>query len=965
MLEPDHIEQISSGFESISKRGSRVSPELKSWIVCSPFPNQAIADLNSLLEYFPACLEGDEPVVNQSLAVLGYSHFLSRRLIRYPSWIRELRESNNLDQPRLDDELSKSLSSRIQSQKIWNSKELKNLLRQFKYQEYYRLTLRDLLNLASDEVILAELTSLTKIILDWAFRAATLEAQQFELSSKDLLENGVRPPFFILGMGKLGGQEINYSSDVDLIFVHDENPITGDEAKDQKLRQKIARTFIEWCTEHTEEGFLARVDMRLRPGGETSALVLPLQQVEAYYWSRAALWEQQALIKASYVAGDKEIAEIFFRSINPYIYRKSVDENLLGGVVEIKEKIEKEHLRESQLNVKLGVGGIREIEFFVQIFQLLYGGIRSELREQNTLKALSALTETGVLSAEDGSTLIECYFVLRKFEHRLQMIDEQQIHTLPSTQFEQQRFARMMGFYSSNAEADRQNMLHHLRNTMAKVRSIFGGLFDQKHLEVEAALRNSTRLRNFRPKEAQLLESLARQLAPILSQSGQDLLEKRFYRLFETIGAQLEKYNPLCHHPASWSRLASIAATSDTLWNHLLTNTDLLNKLEPTELRIDADFFRKEVEKALGKCTHQEEELDAIRRFKHTQTFLLGSAELDGFLEYNQARQGLTILAEIVLQKAHEICFRDLIQRHGIPRDENGESAKFSIVGMGKLGGKELTYHSDLDLIFLYSGVGETDGHLQVSNQLFYAKLIQRIISFLSSVTSCGYAYKLDTRLRPSGNAGVLVTTISSFAAYHQQSKPWEHQALIKARVVGGDLDEKWRASVEKLLSKSAYEWEIPDDLHLKIAHLRGRKEEELSGETFEQKNLKEGKGGLLDIEFLTQYLQLKFVQSFPKLRTTETLKALEVIGKEALISQEDVIFLEKAYRWIRQIETALRLLFDQSVNTLNLNKAQTLHLETLLRRQGQFDNIPSILGQTSEKVRLIYEQVMKVDKRT
>ena len=965
MLKPSYNKQINSAFESIVQRGFKISDELKSWIVCSPFPQQAIADLENLLKHFPNCLEGDEQSVNQSLAVLGYSQFLSRRLIRHPSWVKELRESNNLDRPRLDAELSENLINKIKSKKIWTSKDLKNLLRRFKYQGYYRLTVRDLLKIPTDEVILAELTSLTKITLDWAFRAATLEAQQFELSSKFLLSNAIRPPFLILGMGKLGGQEINYSSDVDLIFVHDENPITGDEAKDQKLRQKIARTFIEWSTEHTEEGFLARVDMRLRPGGDSSALVLPLQQVEAYYWSKAALWEQQALIKASYVAGDKEIGEIFFRSINPYIYRKSVDGNLLEGVVEIKEMIEKEHLRESQLNVKLGVGGIREVEFFVQIFQLLYGGIRSELREQNTLKSLSALTQAGILSAEDGITLRECYLILRKYEHRLQMMDEQQIHTLPSTQFEQQCFARMMGFCSSNAEADRQSMLHHLRNTMARVRSIFGGLFNQKHLEVEAALRNSTRLRNFRQEEAQLLESLARQLTPILRQSRQDLLEKRFYRLFETIGAQLEKYTPLYHQPASWSRLASIAATSDTLWNHLLTNTDLLNKLEPKELQIDAELLKVEIDRALNECAHQEEELDAIRRFKHTQTFLLGSAELEGLLEYNQARQGLTILAEIVLQKAHEVCFRELIQRHGIPRDEHGEPAKFSIVGMGKLGGRELTYHSDLDIIFLYSGVGETDGQLQVSNQLFYAKLIQRIISFLSSVTSCGYAYKLDTRLRPSGNAGVLVTTSNAFDAYHQQSQPWEHQALIKARVVGGDVDEKWRESIDKLLAKSAYDWNIPEDLHLQIAHLRGRKEEELSGETFQQKNLKEGKGGLLDIEFLTQYLQLNFVQKFPKLRTTETLKALEIIRNETLIPSNEASFLQETYCWIRQIETALRLLFDQSVNTLNLNRAQTVHLESLLRCQGQFDNLPSTLGKTSEKVRLIYEQVMKVDKKT
>jgi glutamate-ammonia-ligase adenylyltransferase len=958
-------QQICSGFEAILQRGYKLPQELETWIVTSPFPQQAIADLENLLEIFPNCLDGDEVVVKQSLAVLGYSHFLTRRLHRYPNWIEELRKANNLDTVRLNSELSDTLREKIASQEMWNSKDFKNLLRRFKYQEYYRLTIRDLLGLATAEIILAELSSLTQISLVWAFRAATFEAQQLGLFSELLLSEETISPFLILGMGKLGGHEINYSSDVDLIFVHDENPLTGDEAKDQKLRQKIARTFIEWCTEHTEEGFLARVDMRLRPGGDSSALVLPLQQVEAYYWSKAALWEQQALIKASYVAGDKEIGEIFFRSINPYIYRKSVDENLLQGVIEIKERIEKEHLRESQLNVKLGVGGIREIEFFVQIFQLLYGGIRSELRTQNTLVALVALTESGILSPGDGNTLRECYLILRKYEHRLQMIDEQQIHTLPSTQFEQQCFARMMGFCSASAEDDRQSMLNHLRNTMARVRGIFGGLFDQKHLEVEAALRNSTRLRNFRKEEVQLLESLARQLSPILRQSGQDLLEKRFYRLFEMVGAQFEKYRALSNHPALWSRLASIAATSDTLWNHLLTNIDLLDKLEPTELRIDAVQLKSEVDLVISECVHQEAELDAIRRFKHTQTFLLGSAELDGLLDYNQARRGLTILAEIVLQKAYEVCFRDLTQRHGFPREETGQPAKFSTVGMGKLGGRELTYHSDLDLIFLYSGIGETDGVVKISNQQFFAKLIQRIISFLSSVTNCGYAYKLDTRLRPSGNAGVLVTTINSFKAYHQQSQSWEHQALIKSRVVGGTVDKKWRESVNQLLQNSAYDWTIPSDLSLQIAHLRERKELELSRETFQQKNLKEGKGGLLDIEFLTQYLQLKFVGRFPKLRTTETLAALAIIEKEGLIPSQGVVFLQDAYCWIRQIESALRLLFDQSVNTFDLTKHQTGHLEALLRKQSHFDeDLVSTLEKITEEVRLIYEKVMTVESK-
>ena len=958
---PEETQQICLAWQQLHPLLPAWPVELRRWLTQAPFPLQGLHDLLSLCRAEELVPEWEHPDLVAVLSVFGYSRFLSTRLIRHPEWISQLLAEKSLHHVRSESEMKQTLLDELKAQNCWTPLALKNLLRRFKYKEYYRLTVRDLQNLGPTEEILAELSAVTRTYLEWTLRGATLEAQHQELQTEQLTSPDFADPFLVLGMGKLGGQEINYSSDVDLIFVHDHKPITGEEDRDQRLRQKIARTFIEWCTDPTDEGFLARVDMRLRPGGDSSALVLPLDQVEAYYWSRASLWEQQALIKAAPVAGDPEIGDFFFRLLTPYIYRRSVDENLLREVEHIKQRIEQEHLRQSQLNVKLGVGGIREVEFFVQIFQLLYGGGRPELRTPNTLEALHALRQSRLLSEEDAATLRQCYLDLRRWEHRLQLIDEQQVHILPENQVEQQRFARLAGYCSEDPEADRQLLLQHLRDTMARVRSIFGGLFDQKHLEVEAALRNSTHFRNFTPEDSQLLESVARQLSPVLRRTGQDLLEKRFYRLFESIGAHLEHYPPLLKHPASWERLATIAATSETLWNHLLTNTPLLQRLQPTELKIDEAGWKQDLQCELDACPHEEEELDALRRFKHTLTFLLGSAELDGLLSYDQAREGLTLLAELVLQAAYRICLRDLQQRFGVPQHEDGTPANFAIVGMGKLGGQELTYHSDLDLIFLYSDRGETNGERSLGNQQFYAKLVQRLITTLSTLTSAGFAYKLDTRLRPSGNSGVLVTSLASYKEYHRNSQPWEHQALIKARVVGGDEDPAWREQIRQLLCHSVYEWSPPEDLAQQIAHLRQRKELELSGETLQQRNLKEGRGGLLDIEFLTQYLQLQHAQAHPVLQTPRTLSALEALEQQQLLSAEESHLLRNAYRWIRMIENYLRLFYDESVNTVNLVTMQQGPLEQLLRRHHQTsDDLVQELEKVTAAVREVYERIFQ-----
>ena len=908
------------------------------------------------------------PQAPELLSIFGRSDYLSRRLIRDPKFASEFCSLENWKEARSSELMLKELRKKVRSANPETPEDLKKILRRWKYREFLRISIRDFCLPEAFVETLEEWASVAESLLQVA-----LETIHEILQKKD----GVHfpePPFMILGMGKLGGKELNHSSDVDLIFIHDDLAPVEQQDQSNRHRIKVARSLIDVMSDLTEEGFLARVDMRLRPGGDRAPLVQSLDEVELYYSAKGELWERQALIKGRTVAGCERTKKSFESMITPFVYSRLLDERLSRDIQHMKERIEEEHLRENQLNVKLGVGGIREIEFFVQTFQLLYGGRRKSLRKTNTLEALEAIEEVDLIPALDGAHLKRAYIFLRRVEHRLQMREEQQTHTIPSNAESQRHLARCMGYDDLDPEKARQQFLSELKDVMGRVRSIFSGLFSNKHLEIEAALRNSLRIQNLSEEEKDTLQNLAQSLTPYLNSHT----EKRFQRLFETIGPRIDLYQPLLEGPSAISRLARIGETSEMLWNHLLNHLELLNRLEQKTLEVDRKDAQKQLRSMLSEAEGDEEQqIDRLRQFKHAMTFLLGSAELEGILSYSRARKNLTLVAEIVLEEAFRMAMKKLDRRFGNSLKQLEDPLCFAIIGLGKLGGRELTYHSDLDLIIVHSGKSNASQNDRLLIQEYGVKLIQRTIFLLTTITRSGFAYTMDTRLRPSGNAGVLVTPWEVYFKYHRNSQAWEHQALVKGRIVAGATTQLesdglietigefskpgWFEEVESGIEQAAYEWEIPEDLASQIHHLRSRKEKELSAETDKKRNLKEGRGGLLDVEFLTQYLQLVHGRDIPEMRTTETLKALENAGKHGLLNQDQVSILSEGYRHLRLIENGLRLLYDDSTNMLDFDRIDQPLILMLLKRHGyETEDLFKTVEKTTSSIRQVYSEIME-----
>ncbi len=910
------------------------------------------------------------------LSIFATSEFLTRHLLKYPRLGATVLESPFLLQCKSLQTMLAELLERLNQYDFLDKTILKKELRLFKYEEFLRITIRDLAEIAPFVEILEELTAVATCCAQIALEGAHKIAQgiiPFKIphdASEQPALFQQSAPFIVLGLGKLGGNELNYSSDIDpmLICTEDPNeydhPLTAD-----KTLIKTAQCWIEMLGETTEDGFVARIDMRLRPGGETAPLFQSLEGTEFYYETQGTTWERQALVKARPVAGNLTAGTMLLKNLSPFIYSKQIDKNMHSEIRKIKERIEKEHLKE-HLNVKLGVGGIREIEFFVQIFQLLYGGSQPFLRLQNTLKTIDLLAQKNYIPFSDANALRHAYIYLRKLEHRLQMVQELQTHVIPGDVRQQQILARHMGYEEEDIERARRHFLQDLKDAMFRVRSIFSALFDQEYLEIEAAIRNNTHFVDISTEEHALFENSARQFAALIRQSESahtdasrkdtNPLALRFQQLFERIQARVDYYQHLLEHPASLQRLSRIAETSEFLWNYLLNHLELLKQLDAREILHSRVDWEAQLAAKLDECEGEEDRLDALREFKHAITFLIGSAELEGIQFYEQARQRLTILAEVILQATYLIVREQMSERFGFPYTCK-EPARLAIIGMGKLGGSELTYHSDLDLIFICSGEGTTSGPRQISNYEYYAKLIQRLISALSSFTRNGYAYRVDTRLRPSGNDGPLVSTLSYYETYHQTSLPWERQALLKGRVVAGDLEHDWVATVEETKTRAIFGNRIPKDLKQQIAHLRGRKEKEVLQETEHQKNIKEGYGGMLDIEYLTQYLQMSCGEKIPDLQNPRTLEVLRKLEKHQILDHPTSETLRKAYTFYHLMESYLRLLCDTDTNMLDFDHLQSRKLIAFLHHHGfSVTDVYKTYQKTSQTVRSLYSQIMK-----
>ncbi|MDO8520427.1 MAG: hypothetical protein Q7T11_09760 [Deltaproteobacteria bacterium] len=691
------------------------------------------------------------------------------------------------------------------SSRSGNLKEWLKAVRLHKYSELLRITLSDLEG-QKQESVLKELSDLALRILKNVDRRVALEGKQ---------KWGA---YHLIALGKLGGRELNYSSDIDLLPV-----LAQDKPSARELFSRHAQAVAGALQTVTEEGFLYRVDWDLRPEGKGGSLVNTLASLESYYESFGSDWERQALTKASPGAGDTKVFKNFARKITPFVYRKSLDHENIAGILSMKQKIH-ENLegKGDGFNIKLGIGGIREIEFFVQAFLLIFGGRDPSIRGTGTLPVLRQLARKRYLPLETAKDLADDYLFLRKLEHRLQLVDEAQTHTLQPGEKAALEAARLMGYQEPDPAYAASRFQADLARTTERVNAAFTRLFSEPH----AASR------------------------PIPS-----------------------PYSALCSR---------------------------LEKLETME-----------------------QKLNEIRIYKKEETAPILKMEDRPGVSRQEILRRLSVLAEGIAQVGLSLARQVLTPIYGTPmtnKDGVETKAHLVTVGMGKLGGNEINYFSDLDLIFIFSGHGETTGPRKISNMEFFSRLVQKFISILSVPTWTGAAYSVDCELRPSGHAGPLVTTLENFLDYQREvSQIWERQALTKSRVLAGSA--YFAGLVATQIAGLLYSAPYPDSIGKEMHRLRLRVEKEVAQETSRMCDFKGGRGAMMDIEFILQFLQLRHGHSHPTLQTTSTFEGLDAaIALNLFPSEEDGVLLKEAYTYYRTLESRLTLAAGRGIRKTEPN---------------------------------------------
>ena len=990
--------------------------------LATPVPDMALNNLERLCAIIPrdelltVCTS--EGRLGQLLAICGSSPFLTAILCRDPLYFRELFLNRLIDVRRDEAATLAALRARIGAENDCQS--LLPLLRRFKYQEMLRIAARDLNGIAPLEEVTAELSALASATLQIAYEVArrTLVAEHGE----PLMEtpNGMQEAdLTVLGMGKLGGRELNFSSDIDIIYfyssdqggtagVSDGQGGTKGKISLHVFFVKLAELVTRAISQVTADGFVFRVDLGLRPEGKSGDMAVSLRSAEIYYESWGQSWERAAMLKARPVAGDRELGDRFLRMIEPFVYRRYLDYNLIEDIMAMKKKIDASlaREREGEYNIKLGRGGIREIEFFIQALQLVYAGKNPLLRSKNSLEALTDLKDARIINQDDCDALREAYSFLRTVEHRIQMVQERQSHSLPKKDDEMLALARRCGFL-------RQNGLQRFSDTLEahrqKVSAIYGTLFlsrderlkeevqpdiyyffdrkanpelikemlaERRFERVDAAYENLLLLRDGPPK-SRLTERARRLLeiiAPLLLQEifaspDPDLALSHLERFLCAVGPRSTLYALLAENRQILKLLVSLFGMSEFLSKIFIAHPELLDSMVA---RASSSYFKTRQEmtaELMGLLAQEagdfEEQLDVLRRYRHEQFLRIGMNDIYGKLGQTEMTTQLTWLAEACLNAAHDMATTELA-RFGRPiyRDASGvqHAAGLAVIGMGKMGGFELNYHSDLDIIYIYDHQGMTDGEKQLTNHEYFAKLGQKIISILTTQTREGYAYKIDTRLRPSGNAGPLVTSLGSFKDYHrEEAQIWERQALTKARVVLGE--EILRDSIEEIVRHTVYGYGAEDGVKEEIHHLRNRMETEIARESEGNYNIKTGRGGMVDVEFVVQYLQLKHGKDFPDIRNTNTLAALKAMKSSGILSETQIDGLLNGYKFLRRLENRLRIIHDYSMNDLG---GSAEYLNKLARRLGYVPKLQEpgkALMQDYEEftstVRNVYESVM------
>ncbi|WP_263768972.1 bifunctional [glutamate--ammonia ligase]-adenylyl-L-tyrosine phosphorylase/[glutamate--ammonia-ligase] adenylyltransferase [Propionivibrio soli] len=816
---------------------------------------------------------------------------------------------------------------------------LKRILRQLRQRVLAALIVRDLCGVAPLAEVVETMTCLADVTTNFALNH--LHRQLAVQFGEPLDKKGEPQRLIVVGMGKLGGRELNVSSDVDYIFIYPEdgetagNQETGRKIEVYEFFVRLGKRLIAALDEITEDGQVFRVDMRLRPNGDSGPLVCSIVSLENYLITQGREWERYAWIKARVMNegsnSQPEWTTMLEHVARPFIFRKYLDFGAINAMRDLHAQIRREVARKDMADhIKLGPGGIREIEFIAQVFQLIRGGRDPSLQIRPTLKVLGLLVERRLLPAESERELVAAYEFLRRLEHRLQYVADAQTHMLPTGDAERHIIAASMGFADWSKlravlDAHRHRVAGHFEQVFSDPENgthPLAGLWHEQH-EGDDALEAAANL-GFRQPKAMLerlhrfrqsakYQQLAAPIRERLDLLGPRLIAaaaatpvpdatwQRGLDFFETISRRGAYLALLQQYPQALTKLAEIIGSSAWAATYLTRHPILLDEvLDPRlyEVATDWESFRQDLDARLAEqAGDTEREMDILREAHHAQVFRLLAQDIAGLQTVERLADHLTELADIVVKTTLRLCWEKLKDRHPYP----DRPPKFAVIAYGKLGGKELGYGSDLDLVFLHNDPEPDVGAL-------YARLGQRMSTWMSSQTSAGILFETDFRLRPNGDSGMLVNSLEAFREYElQKAWAWEHQALTRARFCAGDVElgAQFEALRIEILRQPRDLTKLRED----VLAMRQRMLDAHASNSEEIFDLKQDPGGLIDVEFIVQYLILGHAHAHPRLcGNLGNIALLGIAAELGLIPAELANPVRDVYRDFRRLQHAFRL---------------------------------------------------------
>lgn len=942
-----------------------------------------IADLQRL---------ADDPGAGALLAALfGNSPFLTQCAVREPEFTAELFESG-------PEAALIGIADTLQSAApdLADDGALKKQMRIAKRRAALSIAAADIARVWDQDRVTSELSRFAEICV-----AKTANFLLARLAKKGAIElpepenAAASSGLIVLGLGKLGARELNYSSDIDLIILFDPGAVaSGQPDRLQQNFARLARDLVNILTERTEDGYVFRTDIRLRPDPSSTPPAISVLAAEAYYESVGQNWERAAMIKARQIAGDRDAGEKFRKKLLPFIWRKNLDFAAIRDVHSIKRQINA-HRGGGEIaieghDVKIGRGGIREVEFFAQTQQLIWGGRNPNLRNRSTCAALALLAEAALISNEAAAELTETYWYLRRVEHHLQMIDDQQTHALPKNEEGVAALAAFLGY--AEAGAFRTDILFHLRRVEGHYAALFeeapdlsGGaeiagnliftgsdddpdtlntletLGYREPRGVASRIRgwHRGRSRATRTERARqiLTELMPAILAAFAGTPDPDGAFSRFDDFVARLPGGVQLFSMFHANPRLLELVAEIMGGAPKLAEHLERNPAALESvLSPDffEPPPTASVMNEALAAQLGSAKDFEDVLDICRRWANDAKLQVGVQSLRHLISWDIAGNSLSDIAQTVITQLSQKVADEFALKHGhVPGNQ------WAIVALGKLGGREMTPASDMDLIFIYDhkeGTAASDGPTPIDPSRYYARLCQRLINAITAPTAEGRLYEVDMRLRPSGNAGPIASHITAFTKYHEESAwTWEHMALARGRVLCGDA--ALTAKIERVAEAALQAERDPAKLVADIAEMRQRIDKEHHTETLWE--VKYIRGGLVDIELIVQYLQLRHAHATPAVLSTNTMDALTRLEVEGHIAADDGATLRRALALWQSIQGLLRLTMPGVIET-GADIPEALK-QALVRGAGapDFQSLEALMEDTASQVLALFAAII------